>query len=74
MVLLGKIMILQGLDIQYHALGYATRMTPKKGGIRRPRLRLILQPLFEVIPLGIEMLQIQHMHLALLGALEGGTP
>ena len=31
----------KGLDIQYHALGYATRMTPKKGGIRRPRLRLI---------------------------------
>ena len=38
-VLLGKIMI--WLDIKYHALGYATQMTPQKGGIRRPRLRLI---------------------------------
>ena len=25
----------------YHALGYAMRMTPKRGGIRGPRLRLI---------------------------------
>ena len=30
------------MDIKYNALGYATRMTPqKRGGIRRPRLRLI---------------------------------
>ena len=38
--------------IKYHALGYATRMTPKRGGIRRTRLRLIQQPLFEVIFFG----------------------
>ena len=31
----------KGLDIQYHAFRYATRMTPQKGGIQRPRLRLI---------------------------------
>ena len=36
-----KIMIYKGLAIKYHALGYATRMTPKQGGMRRPRLRLI---------------------------------
>ena len=32
---------LEPSDHKYHALGYATRMTPQKGGIRRPRLRLI---------------------------------
>ena len=36
-----KMMILQGLDVRNHTLGYATRTTPKKGGIRRSRLRLI---------------------------------
>ena len=48
MVLLGKIMILQGvghpiscLGVCYANVGYATRMTPKKGGIRRLRLSLI---------------------------------
>ena len=36
MVVLSKKMIYKRVEIQYHALGYATRMTPKRGGSTTP--------------------------------------
>ena len=36
-----KYLFSKGLDIQYHALGYAARTTFKKGGVWHPLLRLI---------------------------------
>ena len=36
-----KMMILQGVRHPIHTLGYPTRMTPKRGGVWRTRLRLI---------------------------------
>ena len=44
-----RLPLYKGLDIRYHTLGCAMRMTPKRGGDMAPAPTLDLTTLFEVI-------------------------